>query len=514
MCRLFILFLSLSACIATAANKPNIVIILADDLGFSDIGSYGSEIQTPNLDKLANNGLRYTQFYNTARCWPTRGSLMTGYYAQQISRDAVFEIKKLNKRPSWAQLLPKVLKQVNYRSYHIGKWHIDGKPIKNGFDRSYELRDQHRFFNPQKHFEDDKPLAPVAKDTGFYGTVKVADKAIEYLADHQKNHAQKPFMAFIAFAAPHFPLHALPEDIAKVGNRYAKGWDSIREERWSRLQQLGIISGKLSPIEPDVKPPYDFPEDLKKLGSGEINYRPLWNSHAPEQKKFQQAKMSVHAAMIERMDTEIGRIVTQIKKMNAYEDTLILFLSDNGASAEIMIRGDGHDPKAVPGSAESHLCLGPGWSTTANTPFRRHKTWVHEGGACTPMIAHWPKGISTKGAFRKTVGHVIDIVPTILELTGAEYKPTVAYPGKSLVPTFTKDNQEKRTVWWAHEGNHAIRIGDWKLIKTKDAAWSLYNLAKDRTETNDLASSYPEKVKLLEKEWLKTIDGFREDLKQ
>ena len=510
-------FIFLACCLLSstlsAAEKPNFLIILADDLGFSDLGSYGGEIRTPALDNLANDGLRFTQFYNTARCWPTRGSLMTGYYPQQIGRDSVEDIKggggHKNKRPDWAKLLPLYFKEAGYRSYHSGKWHIDGMPVENGFDRSYLLKDQSRFFSPTLHYEDDQKLPPVKEGTGFYGTIKVADKAIEYLKQHESEHSQKPFMAFVAFAAPHFPLHALPEDIKKVGDRYNEGWDSIRQKRWEKIQQIGIASGKLSKVELELGPPYHFPEALKILGDGEVN-RPLpWNSLSEKQKEFQAKKMAIHAAMIERMDLEIDRILKQLKSMNQFDNTVIMFLSDNGASAEIMVRGDGHDPNAPLGSAKTYPCLGPGWSTACNTPFRKHKTWTHEGGSCTPLIIHWPKGIKTKGELRRDAGHVIDIAPTLFDLAGISPKQTVKFPGKSLLSSFEKDNAAKRSLWWSHEGNDAFRYGDWKLVLSKGHDWELYNLARDRNETNNLANSHPEKVKELEKLWKSYVDEFR-----
>ena len=394
------------------AERPNILLILADDLGYSDLGCYGGEIQTPNLDSIAANGLRYTQFYNTARCWPTRGSLLTGYYAQQIRRDSLPGIPSgggnRGKRPAWAPLLPKMLAPAGYRSYHTGKWHIDGMPIENGFDHSYYLRDQGRFFNPKTHWKDDIKLPPVEKGTDFYATTALADHVVEVLKDHAANHSSKPFFQYLAFAAPHFPLHALPEDIAIYRDTYTKGWDVIRAERWQRMRKLGLIdersTPRLSRVESDLGPPYHFPDAFEILGTGEINRPVPWKNLSAEQKQFQVAKMSIHAAMIHRMDIEIGRVFDQIKSMGQWDNTLVLFLSDNGASAEIMVRDDGHDPKASPGSAPTYLCLGPGWSTTANTPFRRHKTWTHEGGISTPLIVSWPKGISARGEFRSFAG--------------------------------------------------------------------------------------------------------------
>ena len=402
--------------------RPNVLLIMADDLGFSDLGCYGGEIETPNLDGLARDGLRFTQFYNTARCWPTRGALLTGYFAQQIRRDAVPGLPKgvrsggAGIRPQWAKLLPAMLKPAGYRSYHSGKWHIDGMPIANGFDRSYYLKDQGRFFYPKIHWEDDRKLPEVKKDAGYYATDAIADHAVKCLKEHAEKHSAKPFFHYLAFTAPHFPLHARPEDIARYRERYRRSWKKVRDARWERIRKIGIVTGKLSEVERDLGPPYPFPDALEKLGPGEVN-RPLpWRDLTEEQREFQSTKMAIHAAMIDRMDQAIGRVLVQLQAMGAFDNTLIFFLSDNGSSAQIMVRTDGHDPNAPPGSGPSYRCLGPGWSTVCNTPFRRHKTWVHEGGCATPFIAHWPRGIKDRGQLRRAPGHVIDVVPTILEL--------------------------------------------------------------------------------------------------
>lgn len=504
---------------AADTDRPNIVVILADDLGFSDLGCYGGEIATPNLDRLAKNGLRFTQFYNTARCWPTRAALLTGYYAQQVRRDKLPGIPSggRGRRPAWARLAPDMVKPLGYRAYHSGKWHIDGMPIANGFDRSYYLRDQGRFFSPRTHWEDDKKLPAVKRGSGYYGTIAIADHAIKCLKDHAKQHKGKPFFHYVAFTAPHFPLHALPEDIARYRDTYVEGWDAIRRKRWEKSQKLGISGGELSKVERNVGPPYHFPKAMKQLGPGEVN-RPLpWSKLTKEQRKFQATKMAIHAAMIDRMDREIGRVLTQLREMKAFENTLIVFVSDNGASAEIMVRNDGHDPKAAPGSAATHLCLGPGWSTTCNTPFRRHKTWVHEGGICTPFIVHWPKGIKAHGELRRNVGHVIDVVPTILDIAGGKPfktwkgQPVPKAPGKSLVPAFAKDGSVQRDyLWWSHEGNRAIRIGDWKLVSAdKGTTWDLFNLGQDRAETNDLAAKHPDRVRQLKQAWTQRTAEFR-----
>ncbi|MEM7383319.1 MAG: arylsulfatase [Verrucomicrobiota bacterium] len=491
-------------------SPPSIVIILADDLGFSDPGCYGGEIATPHLDQLAQNGLRFTQFYNTARCWPSRAALLTGFYAQQIRRDKVPGVKSggRGKRPSSAPLLSQQLKTNGYRSYHSGKWHLDGMPLENGFERSYYLKDQGRFFNPRVHYLNDQPLPPVEPGTGFYGTTAVATHAIDWLRHHAKEASDQPFLLYLAFAAPHFPLHALPEDIERYRNTYGDGWDTVRKQRWARQRELGLFQNvPLSKPETAIGPPYHFPEALKTLGAGEVNRPVPWASLTPEQKRFQAEKMRLHAAMVDRMDREIGRVVDQLRAMKAFDNTLILFLSDNGASAEIMVRDDGHDPTATPGSAPTYLCLGPGWSMAANTPFRRHKTWVHEGGTATPLIAHWPAGIKDGGRFEHQTGHVIDIVPTILELTGtsSHAKEQHPWPGLSLASALTdpKNPAVERDLWFCHEENRAIRQGDWKLVAAKGDPWELYHLRVDRSETNNLAAKEPDRVAAMAAEWEK-----------
>ena len=490
---------------------PNILIILADDMGYSDAGCYGGEIATPNLDALAKNGLRFTQFYNTARCWPSRAAILTGYYAQEVRRDTVPEIKSGSQgiRPAWARLMPEMLKPAGYRTYHSGKWHVDGKPLENGFDHSYTVYDQDRHFAPKSLTNDDKALPAVDPKSGYYSTTAIAEHAINHLKEHAEKYPDRPFFEYLAFTVPHFPLQAPPEDIARYRKKYLDGWDAMREVRWERLKELKMGGTALSAIERDLGPPYPFPDAIKKLGPNEVN-RPLpWKELTDEQREFQANKMAIHAAMVDRMDREIGRVLDQLRAMKALDDTLILFLSDNGASAEIMVRGDGHDPHAECGTGATFLSIGPGWSSLANTPFRRHKTWVHEGGIATPLIVHWPKGIAAHGEMRHTPGHIIDLVPTLLEVAGAkrfetwEDKPTPTPPGRSLVPLFTKDVPAFHdSIWWLHEGNRALRVGDWKIVAAgKDSPWELYDLTSDRSESNNLAKDKPEKVRELAAVW-------------
>lgn len=502
---------------ALAAERPNVVFILADDMGYSDLGCYGGEIQTPNLDGLARGGVRFTQFYNTARCWPTRGALLTGYYAQQIHRDALPELGGggQGKRQKWARLLPDFLKPAGYRSYHSGKWHVDGPVLAGGFDRSLDMRNQGNFFTAAGNSIDDVPVKPPADEKGYYATTATADHAIECLKDHATNHAGKPFFHYIPFIAPHFPLHALPEDIAKYRDKYLDGWDKMRAARHARQREMGLVNTALSTLERDVGPPYHFPDALEKLGPGEIN-RPLpWADLTDEQRRFQATKMAIHAAMVDRMDIEIGRILAQIKAMGAFDNTIIFVASDNGASAEIMVRNGGHDPQAAPGSAASYLCLGPGFSSACNTPFRRHKTWVHEGGISTALIVQWPAGIAARGELRHTPSHVIDFVPTILDITGTqkpaawEGEPIPPAPGKSLAPAFAKDvTIERDSLWWLHEGNKAVRVGDWKLVAAEGQPWELYDLKTDRAEQDNLAAKMPDKARELEETWQRQTEDF------
>ena len=503
-------------------RRPNVVFILADDLGFSDLGCYGGEIATPHLDALAAGGLRFTQFYNTARCWPSRAALMSGYYAQAIRRDALPGAGGGSKgtRPAWAPLLPQLLKPAGYRSYHSGKWHIDGPVLAAGFDHSYSLEDHDRNFAPRRHTEDDRPLPPVAADAGYFTSTAVADYAIRHLREHAQAHAGEPFFSYVCFTSPHFPLQAPADDVARYRDRYRDGWEQVRAARYARLKSLGIVAAPASDVERNIGPPYDRPADIGLLGAGEVN-RPLpWSELNETQRAFQAAKMSVHAAMVDRMDREIGRIVEQLKAMNVFDDTLVLFASDNGASAEIMVRGDGHDPAAAPGSAATFLCLGPGWSSVANTPLRRHKTWVHEGGISTPLVVSWPRGIAARGALRTAPCHLVDFVPTVLELAGVrspedrggEIAPKLH--GRSLLPVFADAagsdlSARPEGLWWLHEGNRAFRLGKWKLVAAKDAPWELFDLSTDRAETKNLAAETPDKVRALEAAWLARVEEFR-----
>ena len=507
--------------------RPNILLIMADDMGYSDAECFGGDVRTPNLSALAAGGLRFTQHYSTGRCWPSRACIMTGYYAQHIRRDRMAGIK-LGNRPKWAPLVSEMLKPLGYNCYHSGKWHIDGDPLKNGFDRSWGRHrsgcDWDRFFD-SKRWTEDGISAPVEPGEDYYSTVAIADHTIQCLKLHHRKHADKPFFQYTAFYSPHFPLHAMQKDIDLYRDAYLKGWEVITRKRWKRMKEMGLIDTALSDRDTDVVPGWNLkPAELReRIGPGEAAKAVAWDTLTDTQRRFQATKMAIHAAMITRMDLEIGRILDQIRRMGAFENTLILFASDNGASAEQIIRGDGHDPRAPMGSAASYLCLGPGFSTAANTPFRLHKHWNHEGGIASPFIAHWPRGISSGGELRHTPSHFVDVAPTILDAVGVECPaeidgaPVPPKPGQSLLPVFARDGAiEHDHLWWCHAGNRAIRIGDWKLVSRggKKGRWELYDMAADRCEMNDLAGEHPDRVEQMAERWQQIADGFRRDLAQ
>jgi arylsulfatase len=503
---------------AEGTTRPNILFILADDLGFSDIGCYGGEIATPNLDRLAANGVRFTQFYNTARCWPTRAALLTGYYPQQIRMDP-----PRGRLPAWTRLLPHYLKPLGYRSYHSGKWHVNGAPLaitNGGFDRSYRLEDHDRNFYPSNHWVDDVRQPPVAKGSNYYTSTAFADFMIQCLKEHENRFRAQPFFAYLAFTAPHFPLQAPAEDIARYRDKYLAGWDVIRRQRHERQLKMGLVKGALSPRESEIVPHWNLKdtEVKEQIDPGEIARAVAWSELSEEERRFQATKMAIHAAMIDRMDREIGRVIDQLKAMGALENTIVMFASDNGTSAEFLNRGDKHDKAAALGSGGSFLCLGPGWSTVGNTPFRLHKSWVHEGGISTPFIVHWTKGIRAKGELRHTTGHVIDFVPTILEVVGAtpgtSWNGTNVPPlsGRSLMPAFARDVPVPRDfLYFHHENNRALRIGDWKLVSKRPDTnvYALYNLGRDRIEQVNLAEQERERVAAMAQRWQEIESEFR-----
>ena len=510
--------LLLATACTTPPEKPNIVFILADDMGHSDPGCYGSAfLETPNIDALAAGGLRFTNFYNTGRCWPTRTSLLSGFYPHQVLSDPMDGVDYKTSTVQAVNLtwLPSILKGQGYRTYHSGKWHIIRKVPKQseishtevGFDRSYRTEDG-RHLRPRHLWEDGEEIALPEQGSEYEASVAIVDHAIKYLEEHKEKNGEAPFFEYIAFIAPHFPLQALQKDIDMYREKFLVGWDEIRALRTENRKELGFDIHEVNPLEPERFAPWNLsPEELiTQIDSADTGRAVPWDALTKEQQEFQAIKMAIHAAMVTRMDREIGRYMTALKKLGYFENTIVFFCSDNGASTEIMNRADKHTIGAVPGSADTYLCLGPGWSSAANTPFRLHKTWVHEGGIATPLVVHWPKGIEEANAFRNMPAHIIDIAPTMLELAGAnpsELNGRHKAPGISLVPFLSQDDRTERTpLFFHHEQKKALRHGDWKITTIEEnGKWELYNLSVDRGETHNLAEENPEKLRELISLW-------------
>jgi len=479
-------------------KRPNILVVLADDMGYSDIGCYGGEIPTPNIDRLANEGLRFTQFYNAARCCPTRASLLTGLYPHQAGMGGMVSFPDNPRPPGPYQgylnnqcvTIAEALRPTGYKTYMSGKWHVgeapDHWPRQRGFDRywglisgasSYwEILDQPG--RSRVMAEDDTPFTPEPGD--FYMTDDTTDHAVKCLREHDTS---KPFFQYLSYTAPHWPLHAWPEDIARYEGRYLSGWDRLREERFERMRALGILDQRwpLSPRDSEV-PPWDDIEDKE------------WWAHL----------MAVYAAMMDRMDQGIGRVMDTLREIGEDENTLVLFLSDNGGCHESVAGRNLHDPDSVVGERGSYLGYKRPWANASNTPFRLFKHWIHEGGIATPLVARWPAQIRGGGNLTGQTGHIVDFMPTFLEMAGAEYpethqgQPVTPHAGRSLLPIFRGEEREAHPrIYWEHMNNRAVRAGDWKLVSTKDDTWELYNLAEDRTELNNLIETEAERAETL-----------------
>jgi arylsulfatase A-like enzyme len=502
----------------SAAERPNILLLLADDVGWSDLGCYGGEVRTPNLDGLAKDGLRFTQFYNCGRCCPTRASLLTGLYPHQAG---VGDMATDEGRPGYrGRLQPncitlaEMLKTAGYRTYMVGKWHLSGKPgpIDRGFDEFYGMIGGYNSCFQENPFYTrlpaGRPQRKYAADK-FYSTDAFGDYALDFLADARKA-GDKPFFLYLAFNAAHFPLHALKEDIARYKDVYVKGWDKVRAERYARQKKAGLIDPRW-PLTP--RSGYETRRDFFRTGDN-----PAWDDLNADRRADLARRMAVYAAMVDRMDRNIGRVVADLRANGQLDNTLILFLSDNGACAEWDPFGfDGSSgPKNIlhtgadldrMGGPDTYHSYGSGWANACNTPFRLYKHWAHEGGISTPLIAHWPKGIKERGALRHQVGHVIDIMATCVDVAGATYPERVGAnaitpaEGKSLTPAFADRPIERAFLAWEHEGNKALRAGRWKAVATHGDPWELYDMEADRVELHNLADRHPDKVKELTANW-------------
>ncbi|MCP3963263.1 MAG: arylsulfatase [bacterium] len=495
------------------SEQPNIIVILADDLGYSDLGSYGGEIDTPNLDYLARSGTRFTQFYVTPRCSPTRAALLTGRYPHEVG---LGYLNRDWRRPGYrgelsadAVTVAEVLRSAGYRTYMSGKWHLarnprpDGSqpdeeqrrawPRARGFDRFFgTIRGSGSYYRPASLVRDDHFIEP---GEGFYYTDAISAEAAGFLEEHFAEDQESPFFLYLAYTAPHWPMHAPPETVEKYAGRYDAGWDALRVERRRRTVQLGLARAQWA------LPPRD-----PKAAAWEEE--PL--------KEWQARRMQVYAAMVERMDAGIGRVLSTLRSAGALDNTLLLFLSDNGGCREVLSgpyrlgayllqpldikwRRFGDQPKRMPGSVRTFQTYGAGWSNVSNAPFRSHKRATHEGGIATPLIVHWPAGLDVEqGSLIRQPGHVVDLMPTLLEAAGAVDSPpdgsTPNLRGESLMPLLQGDSRSRGPMFWEHEGNRAVREGKWKLVSDWPGEWELYDLEADRTEIHDLAAREPERV--------------------
>ena len=509
------------------SQRPNVVLILNDDMGYSDIGCYGGEVETPNLDRLAANGLRFSQFYNTARCSPSRASMLTGLHPHQtgvgiLTYDSGPEgyAGNLNHR---CVTIPQVLKANGYRTYMSGKWHVassltkptDTWPLQRGFDEFYgTIIGAGSFYDPNTLTRGNDNVEHEAREPGFFYTDAISDQAVAYIEQHAAAHRDRPFFEYVAYTAPHWPLHAHDEDIAKYKGRFDKGWDRLREERLKKLVDAGLLSEEWMLTERDpTQPPWTEAERDARFRA--------WTLRC----------MEVYAAQIDRMDQGIGRIVAALERTGQLENTVVIFLADNGACAEdipedvtidelvdkLMIArkrtrsGEpvhfGNDPGRMPGPENTYQSYGTAWANLSNTPFRLYKHWIHEGGISTPLIVHWPKGIEELGGIRHAPGYLPDIMATVLDVTGTPYpsdrqgRAVAPLEGRSLLPVFRRDEAlaDRGPMFWEHEGNAAVRIGKWKLVKRYPLDWELYDMQEDRTELNDLAAGEPGRVQEMAK---------------
>jgi arylsulfatase A-like enzyme len=504
--RVFLAALAGAVASAVDARRPNIVLILADDMGFSDIGCYGSEIHTPNLDALAQRGIRFTHFHNTARCCPSRASLLTGLYPHQAGMGHMVDSPK--PFPGYAGdlnphcvTIAEALRSAGYHTLMSGKWHVtpiskakNNWPLQRGFEKFYGIiGGGGDYFNPATLTRDNEAIEPDKKD--YYFTDEVADNAVRYIGDYAGK--ADPFFLYAAFTAPHWALHAPEADIELYRHRYKDGWDALRLERHRRMMELGIVDPKW-PLTP------------------RDSQAPAWKD-APN-KEWQARRMAVYAAQVDRLDRGIGRILTKLKETGVEEHTLVLFLSDNGASAEELEKGFkafyipqktrdgrpmrvGNDPQVMPGPDDTYQSYSLPWANASNTPFRLYKHWVHEGGISTPLIARWPAVIRQGGGITHQTGHLIDVMATCVDVAGGRYPETrqggkvTPLEGLSLRPIFEgKPRAGYSEIGWEHEGNRAICARKWKLVSRFPDRWELYDMEADRSEMRDLASRHPDKA--------------------
>ena len=510
-----------SACSSRQSEKPNIVLIMVDDMGYSDLSCYGGEIGTPNIDKLATNGIRLTQFYNTARCCPSRASLLTGLHPHQTGLGGMVENKTAY--PGYqgeisfnCVTIAEALKSAGYSTYMTGKWHVTADrqsqrnwPRQRGFDRFFgSLHGGGNFFRPNGLLLDNDPME--VKDN-FYYTDQIGEYTQKFIEEHEASGQGNPFFFYVAFTAPHFPLHAPDSSIKKFKGKFDKGWDVLRDKRFERMREMGIADDRfeLSQRDPTV---------------------PAWQDE--EHKEWELRRMEVYAAQIYHMDLAVGQIMASLEHTGQKDNTLIMFLSDNGGCAEnITMRwynflqglmggrytkdGDSvlvsNTPAVMPGAENTFQSVGKSWANLQNTPFRKYKHYTLQGGIATPFIVHWPNGTKLKNEILDQPGYLPDIMATCLDAGGVDY-PTryrdhdiVPLEGQSLLPVIRNRGElPERKMFWEHGGNKAVRSGDWKLVFTRrrgNKQWELFNLKDDPVEQHNLAPNYPAKAEDLQKDW-------------
>lgn len=505
-----VILLSLAS--ISTAEKPNILFILVDDMGWSDLGCYGSEIHTPNIDSLATDGVRFTQFYNTAKCNTTRASLLTGLYHQQCDMVSPRAIKN-------GVTLGEVLRPAGYRTLASGKHHGTENLMDRGFDHYYGLRDGCcNFWNPgvkrdgepepgrksRVRFwcDDEKTYHPYTpEDRDFYTTDAFTDRALKWLDEPELD--DQPFFLYLAYTAPHYPLHAWPEDIAKYEGMYDEGYLPIREARYNRMVEMGLIDPEKNPLPEWTQQDWDALDDLER--------------------RKEIRRMEIYAAMLDRADQNIGRILSKLKAQGKLNNTLIFFASDNGACPEEDINTKFKSTKLEDfGTVASYEAVEENWATVQNTPLRKWKTYSHEGGIRTPLIVHWPAGIQKTGGFNDQPGHMIDIMPTLVELTGAEYpetfndKPVLPMQGISLLPALEgKPLTRPNPIFWQYKLGGAIRDGSMKAVfwdtPGQDRQWELYDFSTVRNETDNLAATMPETLEAMKTQWQAWYDSVTSD---
>lgn len=462
------------------SKRPNIVLIMADDLGFSDLGCYGSEIETPNLDKLAHNGLRFSQFYNTAKCHSSRVSLLTGLYCDQAGSSGL----------SRGATIAEVLKPAGYSVWMSGKWHLSRQPTDFGFQRYWgHLSGACNFFTGDNSFRlngEEWNIPKIHNGKPFYTTHAITDFALDFVEEGKVDETSDPFFLYIAYNAPHYPLQAPESAVKKYDGIYDGGWDQLRKTRYTKQLSSGL-----------VPPQYEL--------SPRANHVPAWKSIKESEKEWEANRMEVFAAMIDLVDQNIGRLINDLKKRKVFDNTLFLFCADNGGCP--FERTQGRDLN--PWDPNSYWTYDASWAQASNTPFRLYKQNQHEGGISSPLIVHWPKGLKTKpGSITRQPGHLIDFMATFIELGEAKYPEKIGeriidpLEGKSLVPIFQGLERNGHENLYFHFGNdRALRQGKWKLVSAKGGKWELYNLKIDRTELNDLSEKKPNLVKNMASEW-------------